>query len=118
MILKKEVASYKASKTKRSWTWRNGVIDVSLGLNKILSNYDLVGTPSHKCDAAMPKQSLPRSARWPVYWWYPEVVGLTASCLKASRRMRRTRTDEGRIERSEVYKVAKLIRNVKIKAGT
>lgn len=26
--------------------------------NDNLSNDDLVGTPSHKCDAAMPKQSL------------------------------------------------------------
>lgn len=81
-----------------------------------LSSDDVVETLSCACDAAMPRRSLPRNGRKPVYWWCPEIAELRASCLRVRRRMQRARTDEDRIERSEAYRAAKLALNKEIKA--
>lgn len=81
-----------------------------------LSSDDLVGSLSRACDAAMPRRALPRNGRKPVYWWCPEIAELRASCLRARRRMQRARTDEGRAERGEVYRAAKLALSKEIKA--
>lgn len=80
-----------------------------------MSSEDLVGTLGRACDAAMPRRSLPRNGRPPVYWWCEEIAELRASCLRARRRMQRARTDEDRAQRNEVYKAAKLALNKEIK---
>lgn len=80
-----------------------------------LSSDDLVETLSRECDAAMPRQSLPRNKRKPVYWWWPEIAELLASCLRVRWRMQRARTDVCRMKRSKTYSVAKLALNKQIK---
>lgn len=81
-----------------------------------LSSDGLVGTLRRACDAAMPRRSIPRNGRRPVYWWCQEIAELRASCHRARRRMQRARTDESRAEREAAYRAAKLSLNKEIKA--
>lgn len=84
-----------------------------------LSSDALVRTLCRACDAAIPRQSLPRNGCKPVYC---SILGESRNrrtlCIlpKSRRRMQRARTNFGRVERSEAHKDAKLTLNKDIEA--
>ena len=59
------------------------------------------------CDGTMPRQSQPRNARRPVYWWNDTIASLRAACLRARRRWQRAREETARAERHSVLREAK-----------
>ncbi|XP_038106605.1 uncharacterized protein LOC119766237 [Culex quinquefasciatus] len=58
-------------------------------------------------DAAMLRQSKPRNARSPVYWWNEDIAAIRAASLSARRKLQRARSDELREARRVIYKIAK-----------
>lgn len=58
-------------------------------------------------DAAMLRQTKPRNARSPVYWWNEDIAAIRAASLSARRKLQRARSDELREARRVIYKIAK-----------
>jgi hypothetical protein len=77
----------------------------------------LVVMLSRSCDATMPRKSLPRNGRPPVYWWTEAIASLRRTCLYARRRMQRARSDTDREERRAVLAAARAALKSEIKSS-
>ena len=68
----------------------------------------LVAILSRACDTTMPRRGRPRPGRKPVYWWTESIADLRRACLRARRRMQRSRSDEERQERRTAFAAARV----------
>ena len=59
------------------------------------------------CDATMQRKVEPRNGRRPAYWWNETLATLRASCLRARRRVQRSRTEEEREVKTNEFRSAK-----------
>ncbi|XP_053691261.1 uncharacterized protein LOC128739783 [Sabethes cyaneus] len=73
----------------------------------ILNENELTDILVRACDATMPRKQEPRKERRPAYWWNAAISNHRASCLRATRRVQRSRTEADREERSAAFRVAR-----------
>ncbi|XP_055614811.1 uncharacterized protein LOC129761126 [Toxorhynchites rutilus septentrionalis] len=72
-----------------------------------LNAKELTDVVTRACDVTMPRVTIPKNERRPVYWWTEAINTLRTSCLRARRRMQRARTDTDRAVCREVFRVAR-----------
>ncbi|XP_062538588.1 uncharacterized protein LOC134206866 [Armigeres subalbatus] len=83
--------------------------------NLNLNADQLTETVARACNASMPRRLEPRNRRRPAYWWKESLRDLRSACLRARRRVTRSRTEEDREQNKVGFSAARAALNREIK---